>query len=569
MPVRLVPIVAVFALFLFFSCARALNIDSTSKYAWGENIGWLNWGTTEGDVDVGTTTFDGYAWGENIGWVSLSCTNTSSCATVDYGLQFTSRTAADDIVTGYAWGENVGWISFSCTNTSSCATANYSVTVNGTSGVFAGYAWGENVGWISFSCANTDTCGTVEYRVKTSSLVTPTPTPGSVIIIPPVATPSPTPSPTPAVSVFPSPPPLPSPFPTPTSPPPTVAPLPTSPPSGPSIGGVINTAGNALDRISEVIIGSVCPGVLGAAACATAAASSVAIVVSVFAALVQNEVIAGGYSLFQVIGLRRRTKVWGIVYDSSTKRPIPLAKLELFDSANRLLETRYADRDGRYGFLTSVASMREQELRLQIRASKRGFQFPSVSQIGATDYIVYENVYRGGELVLHGDAIINISIPMDPTIRGRLAWSGFGQGLIGTVGEKALSLGFYIGLIVVPLNWWLAPTTINLVIGVVFIGANAIRMLALYRPYGMTRDALTGRFMPYALIILNDLDGNRQGFAVSDERGRFILSGEARKDYEIIAYTPANIQPQRSIQRRVRGIRRLTTQAWITENLVI
>jgi len=94
-------------------------------------------------------------------------------------------------------------------------------------------------------------------------------------------------------------------------------------------------------------------------------------------------------------------------------------------------------------------------------------------------------------------------------------------------------------------------------------------MLVLYRPYGMTVDALTGRTMPFALVVLNDLEGSRQGFAVSDEHGRFILSGEADKDYEIVAYTPANVLPQRSIHRRVRGLKRLSTRAWITEKLTI
>jgi hypothetical protein len=56
---------------------------------------------------------------------------------------------------------------------------------------------------------------------------------------------------------------------------------------------------------------------------------------------------------------------------------------------------------------------------------------------------------------------------------------------------------------------------------------------------------------------------------VSDEHGRFIISGEADKDYEVIAYTPANVLPQRMIQKRVRGLKRLSTQAWITENLKI
>ena len=81
------------------------SIDATDQYAWGENVGWLVWGTPEGDVfvpDSGGGEFTGYVWGENVGWVSLNCSNTSSCGTVDYQVE---RDSGD--VTGYAWGEKV------------------------------------------------------------------------------------------------------------------------------------------------------------------------------------------------------------------------------------------------------------------------------------------------------------------------------------------------------------------------------------------------------------------------------------------------------------------------------
>jgi hypothetical protein len=49
------------------------TIDSTYKYAWGENIGWINFGTTQGNVHITDSEMTGYAWGENIGWISLNC----------------------------------------------------------------------------------------------------------------------------------------------------------------------------------------------------------------------------------------------------------------------------------------------------------------------------------------------------------------------------------------------------------------------------------------------------------------------------------------------------------------
>jgi hypothetical protein len=342
-----------------------------------------------------------------------------------------------------------------------------------------------------------------------------------------------------------------------------------SPPVVPPTIDIIDRIAQGIDRFSSTAFGDLCPGALGVTACGVTLLSSTSVFLALFAALMQAEWAATAFSMFQIIGLKRRPKVWGVVYDSHTKHPIAMAKLELFDATNRLLETRYADRDGRYGFLTSPASLQEEELHVHVKVTKPGFAFPSGITTSGTDYIVYENVYRGGLIVLKSTSLLNFNIPMDPTTRRGISWSGFGRGLIGTLGDRLLSLGFFIGLVAVPLNWWYMPTTKNLIIGIVFFVANGIRMLALYRPYGMTTDALTGRSMSFALVVLNDMDGNRRGFAVSDEHGRFILSGEAEQDYEIVAYTPANVVPQRIVRRRVRGLKRLSTKAWITEKLSI
>lgn len=137
----------------------AANIDSSQKFAWGENIGWI---TFEG-VTVSSSALTGYAWGENVGWISLDCSNTSSCASVSYGVLNNSS----GVLSGYGWGENTGWVSFNCSNTSSCATVDYGVSINVSTGQFTGYAWGENIGWIVFSCATTSSCATVDYRVTT------------------------------------------------------------------------------------------------------------------------------------------------------------------------------------------------------------------------------------------------------------------------------------------------------------------------------------------------------------------------------------------------------------------
>ncbi len=122
-------------LLLFCNIGYAENIDpdnDDSKYAYGENVGWINLEPSSGSgVTVTDSAVEGYAWGENIGWINLSPTNGG----VDND--------GNGNLSGYAWGENVGWINFAPTVSG--------VTIDPSTGVFSGYAWGENIGWINFA----------------------------------------------------------------------------------------------------------------------------------------------------------------------------------------------------------------------------------------------------------------------------------------------------------------------------------------------------------------------------------------------------------------------------------
>lgn len=131
---------------LAIPCAWATdNIDSTNKYAWTENAGWINVAPANGGVTVhydGTSGYlTGLAWGENIGWTKMGddtdgpYANTSA---TDWGVNLD----ASGKLSGYAWGENVGWINF--------GHAYCDASINPVSGEFSGHAWGENIGWLKF-----------------------------------------------------------------------------------------------------------------------------------------------------------------------------------------------------------------------------------------------------------------------------------------------------------------------------------------------------------------------------------------------------------------------------------
>lgn len=143
-----------FGFLIFVSIASSLNAQVaryflgglltypgtlTDHYAWGENVGWIDFST----ASVTDTALTGYAYGENIGWISLNCANDGTNCNPSYKVE---NDGAGNL-SGYAWGENVGWINFDPVYDGT----HYGVKINTTTGLFSGWAWGENIGWIAFT----------------------------------------------------------------------------------------------------------------------------------------------------------------------------------------------------------------------------------------------------------------------------------------------------------------------------------------------------------------------------------------------------------------------------------
>lgn len=143
--------------------AENINPDKDgSRYAWSESAGWLNaepLGEGGPGAEVADAKLSGYLWAENASWVSLSCENSGSCGTSNYGVV----NDGSGNLSGYAWSENAGWINFSCETNGYCATVNYGVKIDPDTGSFSGFAWSENLGFIRFASSSP-----VAYLVKTS-----------------------------------------------------------------------------------------------------------------------------------------------------------------------------------------------------------------------------------------------------------------------------------------------------------------------------------------------------------------------------------------------------------------
>ena len=127
--------------------ATSTTIDSANRYAYGANLGWMDWrGDTNNGAVIGEYVCMGYLYAANVGWISLgSGTPTNgiyyqNLAGGDYGVNHDGL----GNLRGYAWSANIGWLNFE---------TNGAPAVDLRTGRLSGYVWSANCGWISLSNA--------------------------------------------------------------------------------------------------------------------------------------------------------------------------------------------------------------------------------------------------------------------------------------------------------------------------------------------------------------------------------------------------------------------------------
>lgn len=123
----------------------ATTIDNVNRYAYGANIGWMDFYAdgTNGAV-IGNYACSGYVYSANVGWICLGSGNPANGiyyannSVQDYGV----NTDGFGNLRGYAYGANIGWINFE-------DIGNPQVDL--LDGILSGYVWSANCGWITLS----------------------------------------------------------------------------------------------------------------------------------------------------------------------------------------------------------------------------------------------------------------------------------------------------------------------------------------------------------------------------------------------------------------------------------
>ncbi len=117
-----------------------------------------------------------------------------------------------------------------------------------------------------------------------------------------------------------------------------------------------------------------------------------------------------------VLGIKRRKRPWGTVYDSVTKQPLDPVYVSLVDESGKEVASTISDIDGRFGFIVAPG-------RYTIHVTKSDYEFPSKKLFGKTKDELYENLYFKETVeIQNADDLLIKNIPMDPI---RFNWNEF------------------------------------------------------------------------------------------------------------------------------------------------
>jgi len=201
------------------------------------------------------------------------------------------------------------------------------------------------------------------------------------------------------------------------------------------------------------------------------------------------------------LGIKKRIRHWGTVYDSVTKQPLDPAQIIIKDSQGREIAGAITDIDGRYGFLVPPGFYK-------ITAKKTNYSFPSKKIANRTEDEFYNNLYFG-EMIEVGKTgeIIAKDIPLDPI---RFDWNEFvkkGKTFMKFYSSwdswfrKISDLFFVIGFIVALAAFVFSPYPYNFVVMIIYLFLLLLRVFGLKpKSFGYIIDKTTGVPLSFAVL---------------------------------------------------------------------
>lgn len=230
--------------------------------------------------------------------------------------------------------------------------------------------------------------------------------------------------------------------------------------------------------------------------------------------------------LLTLLGIRKKSLSWGVVYDSVTKQPLDPSYITLKDIRGKIVDSAITDIDGRYGFLAAPGIY-------TIVARKTNYSFPSRKLKGLSDEI-YNNLYFGEKIEIKKKGeVISKNIPLDPL---KFDWNEFAKRDRNYMKfysrwdmfiRKISNPFFIIGFITSTLVLFLAPSPYNIIIFGVYIALLILkvvmRALGLKpKTIGYITDRKTGVPLSFAVLrIISPSTNTEISHKVSDAYGRY------------------------------------------------
>ena len=393
-----------------------------SGYAWGEDSGWINFGPFDNSSASSVTInssgeFNGYAWSQNHGWIKFDCSTSNYCVKTDWRPRNARPECSDGLDNdsdGYTDNNDSGCInngqydptdntefqnksggggilpppppSFCSKNPTdpSCIAPSYCT-------LYPSDPSCNPVIPPTFctlnpkdpSCVKSNFCTDHPTDPSCNGQIPPTfctlnPTdPSCTFVLPPKITPPPTKVTPSSGSQF-------------------CASHPTD------ISCLSNKVRNFFNKSEVKIVAETTAGIgILATLVRTAVISFFENPLSLYDMIVRFWSL-----LLSAIGLKKRNRPWGTVYDSVTKQPIDPAYVTIQDLNGKEIASSITDLDGRYGFLVPAGDY-------TITAHKTNYQFPSLKLSGHTGDELYQDLYFGETIHISEDEVIKKNIPMD------------------------------------------------------------------------------------------------------------------------------------------------------------
>ncbi len=223
------------------------------------------------------------------------------------------------------------------------------------------------------------------------------------------------------------------------------------------------------------------------------------------------------------LGIKKRTRRWGVVYDSITKQPLDPAYVSLKNTAGETVSTAITDIDGRYGFVVEPGTY-------VLFVNKTNYIFPSTKLTGKRSDELYDNIYFGDYFTIPTSGeVITRNIPLDPL---NFSWNEFEKekrNLTSSFKRKDLLISrianffFNVGFVLACIAFIVTPLPYNGIIFALYLFVLIIKKIGIKtKNKGSVVEKSTGLPLSYGIVRVMYSDiGQEVAHSIIDKYGNF------------------------------------------------